>query len=891
MNLAADPTTLTAIAAAALLITGPALAWLWQRERRRRGDAEGAAAERDRQFTALAAAMHEALTAYDRDQHLRFLNPAFERLTGYGFDDLAVRSFLGYVHPEDRDGLLARLAETASRAGGPGTTPTLQLDYRVVTRRSEVRWCTGVWTVRLDRESAPDGWIATELDVTERRQADETLRRDAALFQTIAEVQQAITAAGLDSAAVMRAIVERSRAITGAEGASIERVDGDSLLTEAANGVAVERVSFGEGLSGLAVRTGEPQRTDDAVDDRRVDRAVYMPLGVRSILVIPLVHEGRTTRVLKVVSTEPAAFGEREERALRLLAGLMGAALGHAAVFEGRQARLEERTRALQDSEQRFKQLVDAAQEGIWVLDDRGVTTYVNQRMSQLLGQGYGDIMGRPLADFVESAARADVQRRLTERPPQAGRFETRFRRKDGADLWTIVATSPIAGRDGVVVGTVAMVTDITERKRAEDQLRRTAERLRTLHDIDQAVLAARSPSEIARAALGRLRRLIPCQRCSVTLFGFDDGQVHVVAGYTGGVPLASLPIPLSAFSSGETLRRGVIRYVEDLASVEDRPPIYETLLAEGVRSLLVVPLLVDGEAIGELNLGMGDPGAIEPEHRDIAIEVATPLAIAIQHARLRDELRRRTGELERRIAERGAELRTALHELEAFAAAVSHDLRAPLRQVNGFAQLLLDEYGRRLDEPARHYAEQVRDGARGLEAQMDALLLLARVSRQDLLRRPTDLTTVVEDVLLQLQPEWEQRQVDWRVERLPVVDCDPSLARLAVQHVLANAVKFTRTRPRACIRVVPAVHEGLAGLAVQDNGVGFRMTYADKLFTVFQRLHRADEFEGAGVGLALVRRIAERHGGRVWAEAEVGQGATFHLLLGPESGGPRTSA
>jgi chemotaxis family two-component system sensor kinase Cph1 len=143
------------------------------------------------------------------------------------------------------------------------------------------------------------------------------------------------------------------------------------------------------------------------------------------------------------------------------------------------------------------------------------------------------------------------------------------------------------------------------------------------------------------------------------------------------------------------------------------------------------------------------------------------------------------------------------------------------------------------------------------------------------------DFTTLVEDVVSQLQAEVEDRVIDWAIEPLPVLDCDPALAKVAVLSLLSNAVKFTRTRGRAAIRIRPVHADGQAGIAVQDNGVGFKMAYAGKLFGLFQRLHRSDEFEGEGAGLALVQRVAQRHGGRVWAESEVDEGATFYITFG----------
>jgi light-regulated signal transduction histidine kinase (bacteriophytochrome) len=212
---------------------------------------------------------------------------------------------------------------------------------------------------------------------------------------------------------------------------------------------------------------------------------------------------------------------------------------------------------------------------------------------------------------------------------------------------------------------------------------------------------------------------------------------------------------------------------------------------------------------------------------------------------------------------------------------AVSHDLRDPLRHICGFTQLLLDDAGPALDPAVQHYARRIGEGAGRMSSLVDDLVHLARVARQDLMRRPVNLSTLAEDVLSQLQPQTEGRAVDWRVQPLPTVDCDPALVRLALQSLLSNALKFTRPRDHTVITIRPIEHEGQAGLAVQDNGVGFKMAYAGKLFGVFQRLHRSDEFEGNGAGLALVQRVAQKHGGRVWADSGAEGGATFYLTLG----------
>ena len=868
------PQTLAAAAAgfgvlALLLLIVLLNVWL----KRRRADR--AAAEARGHLRTVTATMREGVVAYDMSLRLTFVNRAFERLTGYPEEDIRDQEFLQYVHPDDRPALVGeweRLAQGGSLR---------DQEYRVVARGGQVRWSSSSWEPLRDESGRQIGYLGTEFDITERKLAEEAMRLDAELFQAMIEVQQAVAAAGLDSQTVMRVIADRGLRLTAATGAVIESIEGEELVPQVHIGTEAPRLRLADSLSGLCVRTGELQRSDDLLADPRIGHDAYRAIGVRSLLAAPLTDEQRTLGVLKVVSTQPGAFSERDAKALRLLGGLMGAALGHAAAYESRQLRLEDRTRALQESEQRFKQLVDVAQEGIWLADDRGVITYVNQRMAELLGYQNGAMLGRRVYDFIEAGSRASAQRTLA-RPSAAGgeSRDLRFLRHDGGELWGLVSATPIVGRDGVA-GTVGMVTDITERKQAEERLRRSAERLGILHDMGQAVLAARSPAEIGRAALGRIRLLVPCQRCSIVLFDFTRGQALPVAGFTGGQALSGAPIPLDTFSPGEVLRRGTVRYVEDIGTMESPPAIFRQLCEDGLRSVLTVPLLVDGEAIGEVNLASDRPGAFESEHRDIALEVAAPIAIAIQHARLREDLAQKSTELERRMAERGAALRAATTELETLLYSVSHDLRTPVRHIGGFAELLLQDGGASLDPGARHYADRIAQGASRLGGMLDDLVLLSRLGRQDMLRRPVDFNLLVEDVVGVLQAEAGDRVIDWVIEPLPMLECDPTLARIAVLNLLENAVKFTRTRGRASIRVRPVRVEGQEGIAVQDNGVGFKMAHAGKLFGLFQRLHRADEFEGEGAGLAFVQRIAQRHGGRVWAESEVDEGATFSITFG----------
>ena len=247
---------------------------------------------------------------------------------------------------------------------------------------------------------------------------------------------------------------------------------------------------------------------------------------------------------------------------------------------------------------------------------------------------------------------------------------------------------------------------------------------------------------------------------------------------------------------------------------------------------------------------------------------------------RAEEQLRDLNQSLERRVEERTTELKAINAELEAFTYSVSHDLRAPLRQADGFAKILLDDYGPKLEPDALHYLERVRQGTRYMGQLVDELLSFSRLGRRELARQIVGLDTVLKEAIDDLKPMLEGRRIEWRLGNLPWTECDPTMMRQVFANLLSNALKFTRPREAAVIEVGSTAADGGPEVFVRDNGVGFSMKYADKLFTVFQRLHRQEDFEGTGIGLAIVQRIIHKHGGRVWAESEVDKGATFHFTL-----------
>ncbi|MBZ5651271.1 MAG: PAS domain S-box protein [Acidobacteriia bacterium] len=244
-------------------------------------------------------------------------------------------------------------------------------------------------------------------------------------------------------------------------------------------------------------------------------------------------------------------------------------------------------------------------------------------------------------------------------------------------------------------------------------------------------------------------------------------------------------------------------------------------------------------------------------------------------------EIHRLNEELEHRVVERTAQLEEANQELESFTYSVAHDLRAPLRHIAGFSGILVEEFSPSLDAQAQSYLQRIQDGARKMGELVDELLNLARVGRQTPNLQVAGLNSIVKEVIGILQPEMEGRQVEWKIAALPFVECDPTLVMQVFQNLISNALKYSRPRPLAVIEIGQILESGRPAIFVRDNGVGFSMKYADKLFGVFQRLHRSEDFEGTGVGLATVQRIIKKHQGKVWAEAKLDQGATFYFTLG----------
>ena len=475
-----------------------------------------------------------------------------------------------------------------------------------------------------------------------------------------------------------------------------------------------------------------------------------------------------------------------------------------------------------------FHALIEGVREGAAILSADGTILTCNRRLAEMLKLECEHVMGRPIRLFVISDDQAPLEELFQSLPEQFTMIQVRLTGSNALPLPAELAIKTLIVNDVHVFSVLA--TDLSRRRRAEEQLTFQAHVLANVSD--------------AVCAMDESYRIIFWNPAAERLYGWKSDEV--LGRAAADVVRVQLSDTETAQAARQLAATGQLRN-ELTHRRRDGTAIM-------VESMTTARRAEDGHLIGYVSVG-----------RDIT-----------ERVRAADEIRRLNAELEQRVAERTVELELAYKELEAFSYSVSHDLRTPLASIEHLVRLVLDDCKAELPAGGRQGLELIQANILAMETLIAGLLAFSRYSRQPLNKQPVDLTQLVQQVWASLATQRGGRQIEFVIGGLPACQADPFLLKQVLVNLLSNAVKFTRTREHARIEV------GSANLVyfVRDNGVGFSMESAEKLFHVFQRLHPEEDYEGTGVGLAIVQRIIQRHGGRVCAEGAENEGATFYFTL-----------
>lgn len=767
-----------------------------------------------------------------RDETIVYANPRFEQMFGYGPGEMNGLPVARVNYETDAQAAAAtarRIIAELERSG--------EAVYEMQNLRKDgTPFWSRVHTCTLDHPEHGHVWIGVHEDITERKQAENALRESEDRFRNL-----------YNNAVIGFYRTTPDGRILMANPAVLQLTGYDSLsdLTERnleTNGFHPDypRALFKERLK----KEGEIRGFESAWV-RRDGKTIYVRENCRAV----------TDRAGQVLYYDGSVEDITERR------------------------NVEE---ALRQSEERLNFALQASHTGTWSFDFRDHTATRTLIHAQIFGYATAD-GAWTLDHFFEHIIPEDRERmrqvvHSALSAQKEWQAECRIRRVDGEHRWIFVAGGFEHNAAGPSPRVSGIVQDITERKRVEGRDRRRARALELMATGDPL-------PEILTAIVLALEADEPSGLCSILLL--DETGHYLLHGAAPSLPpFFSQAIHGMAIGDGRG-SCGTAAYARQRVLVEDIQThpywIHFRELAQqaGLRACWSEPILAShGHALGTFAIYHREPRAPTAEDLQHIKDAADLASLAIERERSAQEIRRLNTSLEQRVQERTAELRASLEELDAFAYAVSHDLRAPLRAMSGFGLALAEDFGHLLPADAHAYLEQIQTGSREMGNLIDGLLRLSRSTRGQLQREMVDLSAMATQILVKLQAAEPQRELKWNVEPNLSVNGDARLLEIVLTNLLGNAWKYTVHTPQPLIRVFAQVDALVPTICVADNGAGFDMKHAAKLFVPFQRLHREDEFPGIGIGLATVQRIIRRHGGTIQATGAPGAGATFRFSL-----------
>jgi PAS domain S-box-containing protein len=486
------------------------------------------------------------------------------------------------------------------------------------------------------------------------------------------------------------------------------------------------------------------------------------------------------------------------------------------------------------------RSLLEASLDPLVTIDPNGKITDVNIATETVTGRGRGELIGTDFSDYFTDPKKARAGYQQAFRESSVADYALELRHTDGHVTPVLYNAAVYRDEAGNVIGVFAAARDITELKKAEENLRESEARFRLMVDgvKDYAIIMLDTEGNVVN---------------------WNEGAQRI----KGYLPQEIIGRHFSCFYPEEDIRGGKPAQELHEAAVKGR---FED---EGIRIRKDGSRFFANMVLTALRDDAGTLKGFSKVTRDIT-----------EHKKAEEEIRKLNRDLETRVVERTAELENSNRELEAFAYSVSHDLRTPLRSIEGFSLALLEDYADKLDDTGKGYLERVRNATMRMGQLIDDLLKLSRVTRSEMKREQVNMSAIVKGIAERLKHNDPGRNAQFTVADGLTAYGDERLLTVVLENLISNAWKFSEKGAPSVIEFGVTKKDGIRTYFVQDNGAGFDMAYADKLFTPFQRLHKLEEFPGTGIGLATVKRVISRHGGRVWIEAEQGKGATVFFTI-----------
>ncbi len=528
---------------------------------------------------------------------------------------------------------------------------------------------------------------------------------------------------------------------------------------------------------------------------------------------------------------------------------------------------------ALRASNTKLETLIQVSPLAILLLDASGNIQMWNLAAEQIFGWAAQEIIGHPnpIVQTGRQDEYASLSAQIMRGKPVAS-FETVRQRKDGTLIDVGISSASIKDADGNITGRMAIIADITERKRMEQSLLQRTREMATLYETSLEINALSDLFMLLNAIIRRACALLDIPFGALWLMQAEEGMLELVVGHQIPAHWIGTKIRPGEGLAGQVVQTRAPVVINDYQTWNARVEAFNDTPAHRT---LAVPLKVHEDVIGVIVLFDRQVGAFSDEEVRLISLFAGQAAIAISNAQF-------AGQLEERVQQRTDELELVAKELESISYTVSHDLRTPLRAIIGYARMIQDEQAVGITPEGIRMLGLIRENAQVMGKMVDGLLSFMRLNRKTLNVQTINMDLLVRQALNSLGTEQTGRKIKIKICNMPPCKGDRELLFSVWHSLLSNALKFSRSRKVACIEVGCLDGEkDQPVFYVRDNGVGFDMRYSDKLFKVFHRLHHTQEFEGIGMGLALVQRVILRHGGRIWPEAQEDKGATFFFTLG----------